>query len=173
MPSENEKVPSSVTVAVRARPLAEGETGCLVIAERSVSVSKVKNEQEQRVFAFDFAYDGSAKQSDLWNELGQPILLKAMEGFNGTIFAYGQTGSGKTHTMLGSGVQAVGDDAGIIPRLGEELFFHVDRCISEGPTRKFLLTCSFLEIYIEVCSPCQLPDWHAVFTRSHPLAGAC
>jgi hypothetical protein len=32
----------------------------------------------------------------------EPLLAKAMEGFNVTLLTYGQTGSGKTHTMFGS-----------------------------------------------------------------------
>ena len=34
--------------------------------------------------------------------LVEPLLAKAMEGFNVTLLTYGQTGSGKTHTMFGS-----------------------------------------------------------------------
>lgn len=31
-----------------------------------------------------------------------PLIYKALNGYNCTIFAYGQTGTGKTHTMQGS-----------------------------------------------------------------------
>lgn len=34
--------------------------------------------------------------------LVEPLLARAMEGFNVTLLTYGQTGSGKTHTMFGS-----------------------------------------------------------------------
>lgn len=33
---------------------------------------------------------------------GAPLLDKAFQGWNGTIFAYGQTGSGKSFSMTGS-----------------------------------------------------------------------
>jgi len=34
-------------------------------------------------------------------DCGAPLVSKALEGYNGTMFAYGQTGSGKTFTMMG------------------------------------------------------------------------
>eukprot|EP00826_Nyctotherus_ovalis_P052269 TRINITY_DN6603_c0_g1_i4.p1 TRINITY_DN6603_c0_g1~~TRINITY_DN6603_c0_g1_i4.p1 ORF type:complete len:681 (+),score=237.15 TRINITY_DN6603_c0_g1_i4:384-2426(+) len=60
----------------------------------------------------------------------------------GTIFAYGQTGCGKTFTMVGSN----GELKGIIPNT----FSHVFDSISTfGKERRFLLRCSYLEIYNE------------------------
>lgn len=112
----------SVTVAVRARPLgkAEGEVA----------------------MTFTPTYDGSASQTQIYADLGAPILRKALEGFNGTIFAYGQTGSGKTFTM--SGGESVGGGAlGIVPQLGDELFFLVDQMLEQTPDTKFLLTVRF------------------------------
>ena len=165
------KVPTAVTVAVRARPLGPNDEGCLDVTPTSITVNTGR--EQGSTFAFDYAYDGNATQDDLWNDLGKPILRKAIDGFNGTIFAYGQTGSGKTHTMLGDGGQAtlrgdapIGDDAGIIPRLGEELFFLIDRALAEGTERKFLLTVSYLEIYNEV-----LVDLLAPSKRATPQIG--
>jgi kinesin family protein 15 len=97
-----------------------------------------------------------------------------LAGYNGCIFAYGQTGSGKTFTMLGEGegdalagggeggseaqggggaagtpaaaAGGPGDDSrGLIQRVFEHLF---GRIAQAGG--KFLLECSFLEIYNEV-----------------------
>ncbi len=48
--------------------------------------------------------------SSLYENQISPLVTKAMQGFNSTIFAYGQTGSGKTHTMSGTE-----DEVGIIP----------------------------------------------------------
>jgi Tfp pilus assembly pilus retraction ATPase PilT len=53
-----------------------------------------------RSFAFDFCYAAVVPQEALYADLGGPIVTKAIDGYNGTIFAYGQTGSGKTHTMM-------------------------------------------------------------------------
>ena len=117
-------MPSSVTVAVRVRPVAEGEARATRTTPNSITLSPKKCE---RTFAFDRVYGEDATQEQIYADLGAPILRRGLQGFNGTIFAYGQTGSGKTHTMLG---EAAGDGsaAGIIPRLGEELFFQARRC---------------------------------------------
>ena len=132
----------SVTVAVRVRPLGERDGECaMAFSPSSVTVSPGKSEH---IFHFDSVYDGSTPQEKIYTELGAPLLRKALDGFNGTIFAYGQTGSGKTFTMSGGS-----DDAqrGIVPQLGDELFFLVDKAIEDQPDTKFLLTCSYLEIY--------------------------
>ena len=152
VPEPPSRAASSVTVAVRVRPCSSG-AGCLRVTPTTISVSPGKNEQ---TFCFDHAYDVDAPQAAVWQDLGAPILRAAMEGFNGTIFAYGQTGSGKTHTMLGADGRGpaergpIDEGAGIIPRLGDELFFCVDRALAAAPEKKFTLTCSFLEIYNEV-----------------------
>lgn len=70
-----------------------------------------------------------ATQEDVYAEVGRPLLLHALEGYNSTLLAYGATGSGKTYTMMGGGtkpgnVGATADPSqlGIIPRLCYELF---------------------------------------------------
>lgn len=50
----------------------------------------------------------------VFERVARPVIVSALDGFNGTIFAYGQTGSGKTFTMTGGGERYV--DRGIIPR---------------------------------------------------------
>ena len=44
-----------------------------------------------------------SKQKDLYDQVVDPIVKEALEGYNWTIFAYGQTGTGKTYTMEGEG----------------------------------------------------------------------
>jgi kinesin family protein 3/17 len=67
-----------------------------------------------------------------------------IEGYNGTIFAYGQTGCGKTHTMLG--LPEIPEQRGIIPNCFNHIFSFIDDC-KDGT--KFLVRCSYLEIYNE------------------------
>ena len=61
---------------------------------------------------FDYFFDSSASQEELYNTTARPIVCSALLGYSGTILAYGPTSSGKTFTMRG------GDDSsrGIIPR---------------------------------------------------------
>jgi kinesin family protein 3/17 len=75
-----------------------------------------------------------------------------VEGYNGTIFAYGQTGDqfqeilgcGKTFSMIGDPLSEV--QKGIIPRA----FQHIVKIISTCTTNnKYLIRCSYLEIYNE------------------------
>lgn len=68
-----------------------------------------------------------------------------LKGYNGTIFAYGQTGCGKSHTMMG--VPSDNELRGIIPNS----FAHIFGCINddETPDKRFLVRCSYLEIYNE------------------------
>jgi kinesin family protein 3/17 len=67
------------------------------------------------------------------------------------MFAYGQTGCGKTHTMMGpshaKGPEHVAEeDRGIIPKVIRHIFGFID---GDDKERKFLVRCSYLEIYQE------------------------
>lgn len=67
------------------------------------------------------------------------------------MFAYGQTGCGKTHTMTGpaSALEGAGYDEskmGIIPKAIRHIFGYIDGAEKD---RKFLVRCSYLEIYNE------------------------
>ena len=142
-----ESVPESIIVGVRVKPHPhDAASATQVVVGTDTGAVTASPGVNERVFRFDHAYDEGSTQQRIYEDLGAPILRKALQGFNGTIFAYGQTGSGKTHTMSGDGTA---DGAGIVPRLGEELFFVVDQALSEDPDRKFLLTASYLEIYNE------------------------
>eukprot|EP00435_Cladocopium_sp_Y103_P060391 s740_g22.t1 len=139
---------TTVKVAVRVRPLSdkeirEGGTECVEVTENSVTL--VQENQQPHVFAFDHVFGVDSTQPQVFDMLGMPLLDKAFEGYNATIFAYGQTGSGKTHTMM---ADRKSDDRGLIPRISDNLFQRVGSLSSE--THKFLICCSFLEIYNEI-----------------------
>ena len=67
-----------------------------------------------------------------------------MRLISGTIFAYGQTGCGKTHTMVG--YEDSDEQKGIIPKAFMHIFGVIDSCETN---KKFLVRCSYLEIYNE------------------------
>lgn len=132
----------NVKVAVRCRPMSEkerarGSREIISMEGPSTYIEDLKSGKGKKQFTFDYSYPSTSAQADVYEELAGPILEKALEGYNGTIFAYGQTGrrpefgngsrlppdtrsltgSGKTHSMMGSG-----DDIGIIPLLARNLF---------------------------------------------------
>ena len=72
-------------------------------------------------------------------------MESVIEGYNGTIFAYGQTGCGKSHTMMG--YKDSPEERGIIPNAFEHIFGFIDQSNNNG--MKFLVRCSYLEIYNE------------------------
>lgn len=142
----------NVKVAVRCRPLSKKELdrGCKDIIRMdgpSMFLMPVEEGQHEKQFTFDQSYGTDTSQATLYEDLAVPILHKALEGYNGTIFAYGQTGaaprwpppvppltgrllplrvppsprphpgSGKTHSMMGTP-----EEQGIVPLLARNLF---------------------------------------------------
>ena len=77
---------------------------------------------------------------DVYKCLAQPIVLKAVDGYNGTIFTYGNTSSGKTYTMVGNQKAP-----GIIPLAAKEIFHSIKNC----KERAFLVRIGYIEIYNE------------------------
>lgn len=183
---------SNVKVAVRVRPLSQREKDgngksivevhgdSLSILNAKVDQSSDYGDSREKVkhFTFDYCYDSSgapqtpgyASQQLVFQDLGTEILQAAFEGYNACLFAYGQTSTGKTFTMMGTR-----DDFGIIPRICEGLFSHVDDCLSENVT--FRVDISYLEIYNERVKDLLRPSLYKAkekFTlkvREHPKEG--
>ena len=116
----------NIRVAVRCRPFnsrenALGSKKVITVVEgktvKAKSDSESKSADDEKVFTYDHAYDMDSTQDQVYQDIGEPLIQKSIDGFNGTIFAYGQTGSGKTHSMMGNP-----SDIGIIPRLNTSLF---------------------------------------------------
>uniref|UniRef100_A0A7S3ST25 Kinesin motor domain-containing protein n=1 Tax=Emiliania huxleyi TaxID=2903 RepID=A0A7S3ST25_EMIHU len=139
----------SVTVAVRCRPfnqreLEQREANIVTIGGDGYVELEQPDDASKR-FNFDFSYDENSTQDTVYRDLGQPLLQQAFEGWNGTIFAYGQTGSGKTFSMAGTKALP-----GMVPKMCKELYTKIEEKMEANPNIKFLVTCSFLEIYNEV-----------------------
>jgi hypothetical protein len=145
----------AVVVCVRVRPMLEMEINdskcieCINNKELTIQEGKDLN---PRPFVFDAVLNESSSQDQAYEATGKPILLKAVQGYNGTIFAYGQTGSGKTYTMLGSHAHG-----GLIHHLADHLFKSVKEL--QGSVT-YTITASYLQIY-QVLSPSTLPFIHA------------
>lgn len=139
-----------VVVAVRLRPLNDAELSegnkKVVTPDGKKLVFSYKGQEHG--FKFDHVLGDAANQLVVFEQLGKPQVEKAFDGYNSTIFAYGQTGSGKTFTMLN--VRGLPQDIGLIPRISEALFKQLAETSRSKTTSRFLVQCSFLEIYNEV-----------------------
>ena len=83
-------------VAVDDPPVIEGHqviTICRPPTENSRPNRKTRKAKFFRA-CLDNVLDSDATQKDIFNLVGQPMILSCLEGFNTTIFAYGQSGSG-------------------------------------------------------------------------------
>eukprot|EP00906_Rhabdomonas_costata_P010915 RCo015358 len=141
----------NIKVAVRVRPMLDhererGEKECVEVDVASSQVIVKGEAGAPYTFTFDYVFNKSFSQKDIFIQVTQPMIEATMEGFNSTIFAYGQSGSGKTHTMAGS--FEIEEEKGIIPRSFEYIF----QKIKESPsTVTWRLFCSYLELYNGKC----------------------
>ena len=159
---------SRVKVALRCRPRNSDEkmandASAVTIEENNQGVI-ISSDNDEKTFVFDHSYGPAASQTQLFEELAEPLVDKALEGFNGTIFAYGQTGSGKTYTMMGEkNVQ------GLIPLIVADLFKKI--AAAQSADKKFLVAVSYLEIYNEVVKDLLNPSNKQLKIREHPDIG--
>ncbi|XP_037367546.1 chromosome-associated kinesin KIF4A [Talpa occidentalis] len=137
-----------VRVALRCRPLvpkeiSEGCQMCLsfVPGEPQVVVGTDKS------FTYDFVFDPSTEQEEVFNTAVAPLIKGIFKGYNATVLAYGQTGSGKTYSMGGTytAEQENEPTVGVIPRVIQFLFKEIDK----KNDFEFTLKVSYLEIYNE------------------------
>ncbi|CAO2623564.1 Chromosome-associated kinesin KIF4 [Lemmus lemmus] len=137
-----------VRVALRCRPLVskeinEGCQTCLsfVPGEPQVVVGNDKS------FTYDFVFDPSTEQEEVFNTAVAPLIKGIFKGYNATVLAYGQTGSGKTYSMGGAytAEQEHESTIGVIPRVIQLLF----KEINKKSDFEFTLKVSYLEIYNE------------------------
>ncbi len=105
---QQQSQPSAITVAVRVRPLSkkEIESGlqpcCAVLQDRVVAIRKCADGMNHlrsqmgslHEYGFDYAFDESASQSEVYLKTTKPCLASLLAGLNVTVFAYGATGAG-------------------------------------------------------------------------------
>ena len=138
-----------VKVAIRVRPMNKHEkeqksTLCVDVDKDNSTVAVNSSKGDTKTFQFDYVYPMETTQREIYDQVAFPIVDSIFQGYNGTIFAYGQTGCGKTFTMMG-----IVDDPelkGIIPNAFSHIFGFIK---TEGESKKFLVRCSFVEIYNE------------------------
>lgn len=139
---DSDTVGEAIRVFVRIRPLNKRE-----LAEKQQiswnfnDTSMIEDTQNgQRIYSFDQCFGPASNNQYVYEVAGKPIVLKAMEGYNGTVFTYGQTGSGKTWTMRGSDY-----DPGMMILCIRDLLDWVDA----HSDHSYLLKVAYLEVYNE------------------------
>ena len=86
------------------------------------------------------------------------------------IFAYGQTGAGKSYTMMGKPSDS--EQAGIIPRLCNDMFRRVAAAGTDDPAIQYSVEVSYMEIYCERVRDLLNPaNTDNLRVREHPLLG--
>ena len=138
-----------VKVAVRVRPMNQKEKEekskvCVQVNTDSHTVTINSDKNNDKTFQFDYVYPMTSTQREVYDQVAFPIVDSIFQGYNGTIFAYGQTGCGKTFTMMG--VVSDPELRGVIPSSFHHIFGYIK---TEGNSKKFLIRCSFVEIYNE------------------------
>lgn len=142
-----------VQVMVRCRPFNtreknNGSENCIEVdrnLNQIIITPPGASKETSRTFTYDVVYDRDSLQRGVYDEGGFPLVESVMNGYNGTIFAYGQTGCGKTHTMIG--VKGDPTQKGMIPNAFDHIFGYFDD--ASNMRKKFLIRCSYLEIYNE------------------------
>ncbi|XP_063395660.1 kinesin-like protein KIF21A [Cydia fagiglandana] len=150
---------SSVRVAVRIRPQTPAEIveGCAICARAGGAAGDGGVALgAERAFTFDFAFEPSVDQQEVYETCVRKLVEAALDGYNATVLAYGQTGSGKTYTM-GSGWEGEDSDEdrkGIIPRAIRELFAGAEARAESAREQgqlppEFSVQAQFIELYNE------------------------
>ncbi|KFQ12188.1 Chromosome-associated kinesin KIF4, partial [Haliaeetus albicilla] len=98
-------------------------------------------------FTYDYVFDPSVEQEEVFNTAVAPLIRGIFKGYNATVLAYGQTGSGKTYSMGGTYTanQEHEPSVGVIPRVIKLLFKEKE----QRQDWEFVLKVSYLEIYNE------------------------
>ncbi|KAI9740393.1 MAG: kinesin-like protein Klp8 [Cirrosporium novae-zelandiae] len=182
----------NIKVVVRCRPFNSREKDrkakCIVQMQGNQTVllpppdaaeksrkggSKGGDHNDKKVFAFDKSYwsfnrsdPNFAGQSNLFDDLGAPLLDNAFQGYNNCIFAYGQTGSGKSYSMMG-----YGDEAGVIPQICRNMFERITE-LQKDKHLSCTVEVSYLEIYNEKVRDLLNPTTKGnLKVREHPSTG--
>ncbi|KAI3726397.1 hypothetical protein L1987_66194 [Smallanthus sonchifolius] len=149
------KKTTTLTVAVKCRPLTEKERGRdivrvnnnkeVVILDPDLSkdyLDRIQNRTKERRYTFDYAFAPDSKNADVYERSISSTIAGVVHGLNATVFAYGSTGSGKTYTMVGTE-----GDPGLMVLSLHTIF---DFIKNDKSSDVFEVTCSYLEVYNEV-----------------------
>lgn len=149
------KKTTTLTVAVKCRPLMERERGRDIVRvndSKKVTVldpdlskdylERIQNRTKEKKYCFDHAFGPDCTNKVVYAKSICSIISGVVQGLNATVFAYGSTGSGKTYTMVGTQ-----DDPGLMVLSLHTIF---DLIKKDKSSDEFEVSCSYLEVYNEV-----------------------
>ncbi|KAJ0231425.1 Kinesin-like protein KIN-8B [Hirschfeldia incana] len=148
------KKTTTLTVAVKCRPLMEKERGRdivrvnnskeVIVLDPDLSkdyLDRIQNRTKEKKYCFDHAFGPESTNKNVYKSISS-VISGVVHGLNATVFAYGSTGSGKTYTMVGTR-----SDPGLMVLSLNTVF---DMIKSDKSSDDFEVTCSYLEVYNEV-----------------------
>lgn len=145
-------------VAVRCRPISREETErnefaiiriidsrlVVVLDPNEYDTALQANRSKEKKYAFDYAFDETATQAEIFNKTSRGLIGGVLDGYNASVFAYGATGAGKTYTMLGAL-----DSPGVMVLTLNDLYRRM-RNDPQYAESEFKVTLSYMEIYNEI-----------------------
>ncbi|XP_043282981.1 kinesin-like protein KIF19 [Venturia canescens] len=141
-------VDEKLMVAVRIRPLGEGDIGpraLHAINNKMVMLEDSENDKQKRgiprQYLYDVVFGEDSNQEGVYENTTRPLVQDVLDGYNATVFAYGATGAGKTYTMVGAP-----NSPGIMVRALNDIFLQSRRSPRDV---QFEVTMSYMEIYNE------------------------
>ncbi|XP_075746018.1 uncharacterized protein LOC119160566 [Rhipicephalus microplus] len=136
-----------VKVAIRVRPPFPEQSREFLSPIEVVPESAQLIVAGEHGFTFDYVFDASTSQEELYTRCVADLIGKVTTGYNCCVLMYGQTGSGKTYTMGTdySRSEVPATNEGIIPRALRDLF----DCLTRLQDGCWTTKVSFLEIYNE------------------------
>ena len=158
---------SNVRVCLRLRPMSKLEMSrrsrsCIEVNDASKTFTVDSHLDGEYDFCYDQVFDTTASQAAIYADAGHPVASDLLSGINCAIMVCGLSSSGRTHTLMGtlpnglnndieSGESRQGDTkpdemSGIGPRLIHDIF---ERMEGFPATTEFLVSCSFVAIYLE------------------------
>ena len=119
--------------------LTSSPEGTIYIGDdRNIVVTKYHTKE----FEFDFVFDESTTQDEVYTNTTKMLLDNIMHGYNSTVFAYGATGSGKTYTMVGND-----DSPGLMIKAIQDLFEKVKE--QQMNDKYYTIKLSYIEVFNE------------------------
>ena len=120
--------------------LSSSPEGTIYIGdEKNIVITKYRKKD----FEFDFAFEETTTQDEVYKNTTKMLLDNIMNGFNSTVFAYGATGSGKTYTMVGTD-----SNPGLMVKSIQDLFAKVNEQ-QTAADKHFTIKFSYVEVYNE------------------------